>query len=99
MPQSWQPSHSAWCVSAKTEEDSKAGLVMTKARVKVGGVSPKYLRSSRQNFYSDRKDAYIQAIKLWNDVGKSIRDRIVVPMVGGVPPSDEGSATGDVPTA
>ena len=69
----WQPSHSGWCVHAKNEDG-----VIVKTRVK-GSTPGSFLKSGRDDYYSDRKQAYLQAIELWNLRDKSTRDRIVVP--------------------
>ena len=68
----WQPSHDGWCVHAKNE-----GGVIVKTRVKVGGGS--FLNSGRDTYSSARKDAYRQAIELWNQKDHSTRDRIEAP--------------------
>ena len=67
----WQFSHGAWCVHAK---DAEGKIVKTRVKASEGS----YLKSGRDNYYSDRKKAYLQAIEIWNRTDKSSRERIIV---------------------
>lgn len=86
----WQPSHVAWCVHGKDDNGK-----IVKTRVKVGGKKEQqgFFTSARENYFVDRKNAYIAAIELWNEKDKSTRDRIEAPtiaslsMEGGLPQS------------
>ena len=76
----WQPSHQAWCIHGKSD----TGEVFTN-RVKVveSGSSSGFLKKSvptKEAFLSLRRKRYIDAMNSWNELDRSSRPRIDVPL-------------------